>query len=102
MIRIFSDHVQFNSQYSMFNNQTMIMARRIDPEIQENVDRGPEDEQGAAGIDASNNNYNDDEEVTNESDTIKNANAAGLGAIGRNDKRLTGHTSNHSADAGDE
>lgn len=77
------------------------MARRKDPEIQENVDRGAENEQGSAGIDARNNNYSD-EEVTNESDTIKNANAAGLGAIGRNDQKQTGYASNHSADAGDE
>jgi hypothetical protein len=74
----------------------MIMARRKDPEIQENVDRGEENEQVSAGIDARNNNYNDDE-VTNESDTIKNANAAGLGAIGRNDQKQ-----NHSGDAGNE
>lgn len=77
------------------------MTRRKDPEIQENVDRGPENEQGSAGIDARNNNYSDDE-VTNESDTIKNANAAGLGAIGRNDRKQTGYTSSHSADAGNE
>ena len=77
------------------------MARRKDPEIQENVDRGSENEQGSPGIDAGNNKYNDDE-VTNESDTIKNANAAGLGAIGRNDQKQTGYTSNHSADAGNE
>jgi hypothetical protein len=77
------------------------MAKRKDPEIQENVDRGPENEQGSAGIDATNNNYNDTE-VTNESDTIRNANAAGLGAIGRNDQKQTDYTSNHSADAGNE
>jgi hypothetical protein len=77
------------------------MARRKDAEIQENVDRGAENEQGSAGIDARNNSYNDDE-VTNESDTIKNANAAGLGAIGRNDQKQTGYTSNHSADAENE
>jgi hypothetical protein len=77
------------------------MARRKDPEIQENVDRGEENEQSSAGINERNNNYNDDE-VTNESDKIKNANAAGLGAIGRNDQKQTGHTSNHSADAGNE
>jgi hypothetical protein len=77
------------------------MARRKDPEIQENVDRGAEDEQGSAGIDARNNNYNDDE-ATKESDTIKNANASGLGAIGRNDQKQTGYISNHSADAGNE
>lgn len=77
------------------------MARRKDPEIKENVDRGQENEQGSAGIDARNNNYNDDDGA-NESDTIKNANAAGLGAIGRNDRKQTGYTSNHSADAGTE
>jgi hypothetical protein len=77
------------------------MAKRKDPEIQENVDRGEEDEQGSAGIDARNNNYNDDD-GPNLSDTIKNANATGLGAIGRNDQKQTGYTSNHSADAGNE
>ena len=77
------------------------MSRRKDPEIQENVDRGEENEQGSAGIDARNNNYKDDD-GSNLSDTIKNANAAGLGAIGRNDQKQTGYTSNHSADAGDE
>lgn len=77
------------------------MARKKDPEIQENVDRGAENEQGSAGIDSGNNNYNADD-VTNESDTIKNANAAGLGAIGRNDQKQTGHASSHSADAGSE
>jgi hypothetical protein len=76
------------------------MARKNDPEIQENVDRGEENEQGSAGIDARNNNYNDDA-VSNESETIKNANAAGLGSMGRNDQKQTGYTSNHSADAGD-
>jgi hypothetical protein len=79
----------------------LVMAKKIDPQIQENVDRGTENEQGSAGIDARNNNYNDDE-VTNESDTIKNANAAGLGAIGRNDEKQTGYTSNRSTDAGNE
>jgi hypothetical protein len=79
----------------------MIMARKNDPQIQEDVKRGAENEQGSAGIDSRNNNYND-EEVTNESDTIKNANATGLGAIGRNDEKQTGYTSNHSADAGNE
>lgn len=77
------------------------MARKNDPEIQENVDREPEHEQGSVDIDSKNNN-DADEEITNESDTIKNANAAGLGAIGRNDQKQTGYTSNHSADAGNE
>lgn len=77
------------------------MARRKDPEIQENVDRGAENEQGSVSIDTRNNNYNDDDEV-NPSDTIKNVNATGLGAIGRNDQKQTGYASNHSADAGNE
>lgn len=77
------------------------MARRKDPGIKENVDRSAENEQGSAGIDTRNNNYTDNE-VTNESDTIKNANAAGLGSIGGNDQKQTGYTSNHSADAGNE
>jgi hypothetical protein len=80
---------------------TSNMERKTDPEIQENVDRGAKNEQGSAGIDPRNNNYNDDE-VVNESDTIKNANAAGLGAIGRNDQKQTEYTSNHSTDAGNE
>lgn len=62
------------------------MDRRIDPEIQENVDRGDEEKQNAEGIDAGS-NKNDNE--THLSDTIKNANAAGLGAIGRNDEKKT-------------
>ena len=77
------------------------MSRKIDPQIQENIDRGEENEQGSASIDSRNNNYND-EQVSNESDTIKNANAAGLGAIGRDDQKQTSYTSNHSADAGNE
>lgn len=77
------------------------MARSKDPEIRENVDRGQKNEQGSAGIDARNNNYYDDDGI-NPSDTIKNANAAGLGAIGRNDQNQTGYTSNHSTDAGND
>jgi hypothetical protein len=74
------------------------MATKNDPQIEENRDRGAENEQGSPGIDSRNN----DEEVTNESDTIKNASAAGLGAIGRNDEKQTGYTSNYSSDAGNE
>jgi hypothetical protein len=71
------------------------MAKKIDPQIQENVDRGTENEQGSAGIDARNKNYDDG---TNLSNTIKNANEAGLGAIGRNDEKQTGDISDHSVD----
>ena len=77
------------------------MARKIDPQIKEDVTSGGENEQGSAGIDSGNNNYSDDE-VTNESDTIKNANAAGLGSIGRNDQKQTRYTSSHSGVADDE
>jgi hypothetical protein len=75
------------------------MERKTDPQIQENVDRGSKNEQGSAGTSARNNNYNDDDGI-NTSDTIKNANAAGLGAIGRNDEKQTGYISNHWDDAG--
>ena len=70
------------------------MARKNDPQIEENVDRGAENEKS---IGSGNKNYND-EEVSNESDTIKNANAAGVGAIGRNDQKQTDDTSNRSAE----
>jgi hypothetical protein len=90
----------FNSQRScsVFNYKTKTMTTKKDPQIEENRDRGAENEQGSAGIDSRSNNYNDGQ-VTNESDTIKNANAAGLGAIGRNDQTQTEYTSNHSGDA---
>ncbi len=78
------------------------MARRKDPEIQENVDRGAENGQDSAGIDSRNYNYKD-EEVTNDSNTIKNANASGLGAMGRNDQTQTDYTQSQSSGAeGDE
>ena len=73
------------------------MTRKNDPQIEENVDRAAENEQGFESIDSGNKNYND-EEVSNESDTIKNANAAGLGAIGRNDQKQTDDTFNHSGE----
>jgi len=82
----------------LHSEKTTVMARKTDPQIEENRDRGAENEQGSPGIDSRNNNYNDDE-VTNESDTIKNANSSGLGAIGRNDQKQTDFTSNHSGDA---
>jgi len=76
------------------------MARKGDPQVQKNFDREAENEQGSTGIGSGNNDCNDDE-VRNESDTIKNANAAGLGAIGRNDQKQTDHSSNYSADSGE-
>lgn len=77
------------------------MARRKNPRIQEDVTRSEENEQGSAAISSRNNNYTDDD-GTNLSDTIKNANAVGLGALGKDDQKETIYTSNHSADAGNE
>jgi len=75
------------------------MARKEeDAHAKQNTDRGREDEQAPGSTNESNNNFNDDV-GSRESETIKNANAAGLGAIGRNDQKQTGHTSHHSADA---
>jgi len=61
------------------------MAIKKDPEIQENSDRGPQNQsnQQPPGIIKQPN----DEIKQNESDSIKNASAAGLGAIGRNDQQ---------------
>jgi hypothetical protein len=72
-----------------------------DPQPKEDIKRGAEDEQGSAGIDSRNNNYNDEKDG-NIAETIKNANASGIGAMGRNDQQQTGYVSNHSADAGNE
>ena len=73
------------------------MARRIDPQIQENVERRAENEQVATGSDREKNGYKDDIE-TKPGDTVKNANAAGLGAIGRNDQSQAGDTPNFSVE----
>jgi hypothetical protein len=61
------------------------MAIKKDPEIQENSDRGPQNQSNPQppGII----NQPNDEIKQNESDSIKNASAAGLGAIGRNDQQ---------------
>ena len=77
------------------------MSTKKDPEVRENIDRGPEEDQGSAGIDSRNNNYKDDDGA-NPKTVIKNANAAGIGAIGRDDQKLTNYQSNRSADAGNE
>ncbi|MGZ3853448.1 MAG: hypothetical protein ACXVBX_11705 [Flavisolibacter sp.] len=71
------------------------MARKIDPQIQENVDRGEENEQDSTGFDSRKDNFNH-AQANNESDTIKNANAAGLGATGRNDQSQTRDSSKRS------
>lgn len=71
------------------------MARKKDTGIKEDIDRGEENEQGSSGADRSNG-------FKNESDSIKNANAAGLGAIGRNDEKQTDDASTDSAAAENE
>lgn len=65
------------------------MARKKDPEIQENIDRGTEHQ---SKPELPGNSQHDNEEIKNESDSIKNANAAGLGAIGRNDQQENGES----------
>ena len=66
------------------------MARNKDPEIQENSDRRPENQSDPElpGI----TRQHSDEKKQNESDSIKNANATGLGAIGRNDQQENGNS----------
>ena len=73
------------------------MAKK-DPSVNENIDRGNENEKGSSAITGSNNNVNGD---TDESGftNVENANAAGLGSIGRNDQQQTGDSSDDSADA---
>ena len=84
------------------NSKIQIMTRKTDPQIKEDIDRGPENDQGSVSTNNSrNNNYNTDE-AKNESDKIKNANSTGLGTIGRNDQKQTGYSSNKSPDEGNE
>ena len=64
------------------------MATKKDPEVKENADRNKD--QTIPGIDSRNNN---DEGEPGSETFIKNANAAGIGAIGRNDEKQTGYTS---------
>lgn len=74
------------------------MERKEDMHTREYINRGS---QGQSPDDAHEINHNDDV-VGNESEKIKNASAAGLGAIGRNDQEQTGHTSDPSSNANDE
>ncbi len=66
------------------------MARKKDPEIQENSDRGPENQSDPELPGGT--MQHSDEIKQNESDSIKNANATGLGAIGRNDQQENGNS----------
>ena len=77
------------------------MARKEDAHTRENIDRDREDNQAPGGTNERNNNFKNDV-GGNESETIKNANAAGLGAVGRNDQKQTGDTSSHSAGSDNE
>lgn len=61
------------------------MKREKDPGLQDNTDSKSEKEHSNADIDARN-SADERDKITNESDSIKNANAAGLGAIGRSDQ----------------
>ena len=64
------------------------MAIKKDPEIQEDIDRGTDNKSNPELPGAPQKHR--DHENQNESDSIKNANAAGLGAIGRNDQQENG------------
>jgi hypothetical protein len=74
------------------NNKTLltIMARKKDPEIQENIDRGTNNQANVKRPEAA--RPNSEGENQPESESIKNANAAGLGAIGRNDQLENGQS----------
>ena len=76
-------------------NPNFFMTTKKDPEVKENVDRNSG--QTNAGI---NNRNNNDEGEHGYETVIKNANASGAGAIGRNDEKQTGCTSNHSENNG--
>ena len=64
------------------------MASKKDPQTQTNIDRTTKSDQSSGDLDTCDKSYNDDE-MTNESDSIKNANATGLGAIGKTDENET-------------
>jgi hypothetical protein len=59
------------------------MARKIDSQIQENVDRENKSDKDVASTDVSPMQRKENE-MRHESDLVKNANAAGMGAIGKN------------------
>jgi hypothetical protein len=67
------------------NKCFLVMARKSDSQIQENVDRENKTGKDVANADVSQ-LHQKKNEMTNESDLIKNANAAGMGAIGKNDQ----------------
>lgn len=72
-----------------------IMIRKEDPVIRENADREAENDQSTKDSDR----HNPEDEHVRPSDSIKNANAAGLGAIGRNDQTQTGQDPKQKDDA---
>ena len=61
------------------------MTRKKDPGLQENIDIKSNKEPSSSDIDATN-SVDHRDEIANESESIKNANAAGLGTIGRRDQ----------------
>jgi len=67
------------------------MTRKKDPQIEENVDRIAGNEHSALNSEINTKQQNDGE-IVNESDFIKNANAAGIGSIGRNDQNKQDNT----------
>ena len=67
------------------------MTRKKDPQIEENVDRIAGNEHSALNSEINTKQQNDGE-IVNESDLIKNANAAGIGSIGRNDQNKQDNT----------
>ena len=73
------------------------MAKK-DPSINENTDRGQENDKASSAITDRNNNMDNDVD-TGGFTNVENANASGMGSIGRNDENQTVHTSNHSVDA---
>jgi hypothetical protein len=70
-----------------------------DPQPKEDIKRGQEDEPGSLDINSRNQNQEDEESAET---TIRNANASGVGAMGRNDQNQMGDTSNHSGNGGKE
>lgn len=73
------------------------MAKKDAP-LNEEVRREEDADKGSSAISSRNNNTNNEQTDSGETE-IKNANASGMGSMGRNDERLTDHTSNHSADS---
>lgn len=74
------------------------MATKKDSPLKENMERGTEANAASEDFDSTKNKHagerNDDTKTI-----VKNANATGLGTMGRNDQTQTGHTFEHLEDA---